>query len=164
MIEHQIIDDVLPSEQFKLLTNIVKELNYKYVPWVSDKTDKDDNRNYYFLHLLYNHDTPISSSFAYIMNILGKYIPDLRSLIRVKVNLFPWTHEIYEHSKHVDYDFTVKSALISINTCNGYTRLDSDTTVDSIANRMLIFDSSNPHNSTTTSNAKGRFNLNINYL
>ena len=164
MIEHQIIDDVLPSEQFEQLSKIVRSLNYGFVPFVSSLNDEDNYANWYFVDHLYNHDKPLSSYYNTVINIIDKYIPDLHSLVRIKANFFPWTHKVYEHSKHVDYDFTVKSALISINTCNGYTRLDSDTTVDSIANRMLIFDSSKPHNSTTTSNAKGRFNLNINYL
>ena len=42
--------------------------------------------------------------------------------------------------------------------------LEDGTKVDSVANRLLLFNSSLNHNSSTTTNAKGRYNININYI
>jgi len=69
-----------------------------------------------------------------------------------------------EHGQHVDYDFPSHAAIYSLNTCNGFTRLQDGTKVDSIANRLLIFDGSEVHNSSTTTDQKGRYNINFNYL
>ena len=65
---------------------------------------------------------------------------------------------------HIDYPFPHKGAILSLNTCNGYTKLEDGTKVDSVANRILLFDASTPHCSTTTSDTTARFNININYF
>ena len=79
-------------------------------------------------------------------------------------NCYPYTHEIFEHSPHRDYDFHCVGGDLSLNTCDGFTRLEDGTKVDSVANRLLLFISSLNHNSSTTTNAKGRYNININYI
>ena len=78
--------------------------------------------------------------------------------------MYPNTQEIYEHGKHTDYDFSHKAAILYINTCDGYTKLADGTKIDSVENRMLLFDASTPHQSTTTSNTTARFNINFNYF
>ena len=42
--------------------------------------------------------------------------------------------------------------------------LEDGKEVKSIANRALFFDSMKPHSSTSCSDKKARFNININYL
>ena len=51
-----------------------------------------------------------------------------------------------------------------MNTCDGYTKLKDGTKIDSVANRVLLFDPSKEHCSTTTTNVPARFNININYF
>ena len=65
---------------------------------------------------------------------------------------------------HFDYPFSHSSALLSLNTCDGYTKLKDGTKIDSIANRILLFDPSEEHCSTTTTNIFARINININYI
>ena len=43
-------------------------------------------------------------------------------------------------------------------------KLEDGTKIDSIANRMLIFDGAEKHCSTTTTNVPVRINININYI
>ena len=38
------------------------------------------------------------------------------------------------------------------------------TKIESIENRLLIFDASRMHNSTTTTSFEGRYNINVNYF
>ncbi len=71
---------------------------------------------------------------------------------------------MFEHGRHVDYEFENKAALLSLNTCDGFTRLEDGTKVESVENRMLFFDPGQKHNSSTTTNERGRFNINFNYL
>ena len=86
------------------------------------------------------------------------------SLIRIKGNMYHRTETLQEHGQHIDYTFPHKGAIFSINTNNGYTKLHDGTIVDSVANRMLLFDSSLPHNSTSCTNEKTRVNINFNYV
>ena len=55
-------------------------------------------------------------------------------------------------------------AVFSLNTCDGFTSLDDGTKIESIENRLLLFDSNKPHASSTCTNAKARFNMNFNYF
>ena len=88
----------------------------------------------------------------------------LRSLIRVKGNVYPWTETVKEHGFHTDYTFENRGAILCLNTCNGYTLFEDGTKVDSVANRLYLFDPQQKHCSSTTSNAMGRYNININFL
>ena len=65
---------------------------------------------------------------------------------------------------HKDYSFSHSGAILSLNTCDGYTKLKDGTKIDSVANRVLLFDASEEHCSTTTTNVSARINININYI
>ena len=84
--------------------------------------------------------------------------------IYIIFNLYPNTEKVYEHEMHQDFDFSHKTAIFSINTCDGYTKLEDGTKIDSVANRILLFDASKEHCSTTTTNVSTRINININYI
>ena len=106
---------------------------------------------------------PCSPHFEMILPILEKL--NIKSLIRVKANLYPYSGEtLHEHGMHTDYEFPHYAALLSLNTCDGYTKLEDGSKIESIANRMVIFDASQKHCSTTTTSDFARINININYL
>ena len=88
----------------------------------------------------------------------------VKSLLRIKLNFYPHTETLKEHGQHVDYDFSCYGAIFSLNTCDGFTRLNDGTKIDSVENRILFFDPSLKHNSTTTTNSSGRWNINFNFL
>ena len=93
-----------------------------------------------------------------------KELANFRTMIRIKINAYPHTNEVKEHIEHFDYPFSHKGALFSLNTCDGYTKFNDGTKVESVANRIIFFDASKNHQSTTTSNAKLRYNINFNFL
>ena len=174
---HKIIDDVLPIESFDKLKDFIV-FNNQFPLTIDggvgygpdnkdyDKEKEEDNRNWYASHVSYINNVPISNSFETIASILSPIFEavNLKSLLRVKTNFYPYTHEIFEHSPHRDYGFDCIAGVLSLNTCDGFTRLEDGTKVDSVANRLLLFNSSLNHNSSTTTNAKGRYNININYI
>ena len=49
-----------------------------------------------------------------------------------------------------------------LNTNNGKTILNDEVEIDSIANRLLVFDGDIPHCSTTCTDEKVRLNVNVN--
>ena len=94
----------------------------------------------------------------------GQYLEVPSSLDRIKINFYPNTSELHEHDMHRDYAHTHKGALLSLNTCDGYTKLKDGTKIDSVANRMLVLDSSELHCSTTCTDQPVRLNINFNYF
>ena len=91
---------------------------------------------------------------------------DFAVLTRIKANFYPHTKTVNEHKPHKDDSFARRwrGAVYCLNTCDGYTGFSDGTKVDSVANRILIFDASTLHNSTTTTTSAGRFNINFNFL
>ena len=83
---------------------------------------------------------------------------------RVKVNFYPHTWRVREHGSHTDAEYGTTAAIFGLNTCNGFTRVKGSGKIKSVANQVLIFDGLTDHNSSTTSNAKGRFNINFNFI
>ena len=93
-----------------------------------------------------------------------QHIANFKTMIRIKMNAFPYTNVVKEHERHVDFSYEHIGAVFSLNTCDGYTKFSDGTKVESIANRIVFFDASKYHQSTTTSNAKLRYNMNFNFL
>ena len=93
-----------------------------------------------------------------------KQLANFKTLIRVKINAYPYTNVVKEHNGHIDFDYEHVGAVFSLNTCDGYTKFSDGTKSESIANRIVFFDASKEHSSTTTSNAKLRYNINFNFL
>ena len=89
---------------------------------------------------------------------------DIKSMIRVKINSYLKDDKLREHELHTDYNYYNNGAVLSINTCDGYTKLEDGTKIQSVANRMLLFDASKPHCSTNTTNKQRRVNINFNYF
>ena len=167
-----IIDDFLSQEEFEEVRDLIvfnwdfdwyfqKEVNYAGTDCTKDFW------NWYGTHTFYVNDFPESKNYPILYN---KFIPCFkemgifRSLIRIKGNFYPYTETLKEHAPHYDYRFSHVGALYSLNTCDGFTRLCDGTKIDSVANRILIFDSSTSHNSSTTTTSAGRFNINFNFL
>tara|TARA_B000000609_G_scaffold119165_1_gene93177 strand:- start:188 stop:697 length:510 start_codon:yes stop_codon:yes gene_type:complete len=120
----------------------------------------DQEKDVYFVHMIYDYgDT--GSRLGWIADILKEAI-GADKLMRVKANLYPRTDTLVHHTPHIDYEFEHKGALLSLNTCNGHTKVGNEI-FSSVKNRMLFFDPRVLHNSTNCTNAQFRCNININY-
>ncbi len=163
MIEWQ--DNFLEPEAYEEIKNIMLS---DEMPWyfVSDITfDKQDSKGnlFYMTHEFYTNHRPCSPFFdKLIPQFLDKL--DIKSLIRVKGNLYPGQQNLSQHDKHFDYEFPHLGAIYYLNDNDGYTMFGDKLKVDSIGNRMVIFDASKQHASTDCTNAKARVNINFNFL
>jgi len=178
----QIIDNALDSKEFK---DIQQALLANTFPWFwNDSIARNipslrelkglehhefgaqiikarDEDNYYLSNQLTSETL---NNWPFFQPLLRLVIQEDSKLIRVKANLYLRTDEIEHHDNHVDYDFENNAAILYINTNNGLTVLEDGTECESVANRLLLFDGSKLHHSTTCTDQKRRVNININYV
>jgi hypothetical protein len=164
-LKHKVVDNFLPENEFKK----IEEMFFSpYFSWygqhngVSKNVSKD---GIYFTHLFFlfeKNEFKFSDYYNYIIPIINKL--DIKSLIRIKGNLYSKTNVIFEHNAHIDYNFEHKGFIYYVNDNNGFTKLSDGTKINSKKNRGLFFDASKPHNSSTCSNTNVRLNINFNYF
>jgi hypothetical protein len=160
VLAHQVIDNFLELEDFKRIQTAVMSGVF---PWyfnvgVAYKNSDD----YYFVHTFYVDYSVRSDQFEILEPLIRKL--DAKAIIRIKANLYPNLHNFFINESHIDQEYSCKSAVLYLNTCNGYTQLGDDIIVNSVENRVLLFDSSKPHNSTHCTDQHARVTLNINYF
>ena len=171
-MKYRVIDNFLDKTYFDRLVNLFtdkKSLGNFDMPWyiVSNVTGRKEEHNkdklyFYMMNMLYDANVALSPLYNNIHPLLNKM--KVNCLLRVKANLYPNTTILHEHPMHTDYPFSHSAVILSLNTCDGYTKLKDGTKIDSVANRILFFDASEEHCSTTTTNVSARFNININYI
>ena len=160
----QIIDNALGSKEFEKIQKVMMSCQF---PWYYNKVVVDTPNdaledNYYFTHLFYNQYVPVSEAFNLIRPLIKLLNP--RSLMRAKANSYTATKELVHHGDHTDFPFEHKGAILYLNTNDGLTVLKDGTEIESVANRLLLFDASKPHHSTTCTDQKRRVNINVNYM
>ena len=181
-MKHKVIDNFLDKEYFDSLVNLFSYKkdntpnndmqwyfqsdpdNQKELLEHTHHIQSEDNPfSFYLKHMLYIDHQIISLHYNNLIPLLEKL--EVRALIRIKANLFPNTKIVEEYAMHLDYPFSHSGAVLSLNTCDGYTKLKDGTKIDSIANRILLFDTGKEmHCATTTSNDYARFNILVNYM
>ena len=161
-IKYTIKDNFLDPVDFENLKNVV--LGNKF-PWFFEDHVAYSGKHkthFHWNHIFFREGIAGSPLYNILSTLLNKL--DIKALIRIKANLYSRDDKITEHEKHVDYNFKHKGALFSVNTCNGFTMLADGTKIKSVGNRLLLFDTSQPHHSSTCTDAKVRININFNYF
>jgi len=166
-MKYEVIDNFLDEKYFdSLVTLFTDKEKTGNMPWFFQSSivykNVVEGKLFCMTHRLYENNVPISTHYNKMIPLLEKL--KAYCLIRIKVNLYPNTHKLHEHPLHTDYCFFHSGAILSLNTCDGYTKLKDGTKIDSVANRILLFDASEKHCATTTTNVPARFNININYI
>ncbi len=163
-MNYKIIDNFLPKENFIKIKELLlgNTFPWFYFPNISNLEKVSKGNLFYMSHLFYRYE-PYSSFYDIIKNNLLNFM-DIKSIIRVKANLYPNQSIKKLDEMHIDYDFKHNGAIFSINTNNGGTILKDGTKIDSIENRILFFDPSLSHDSENCTDQKVRVNININYF
>ena len=170
----KIIDNFLDVSEFSTLINITigrsdgHQTEFRVVSNVENfGVREEDYWSWYLVNMIYYEDIPQNEIYPNICNLFiprFQHIANFKTMIRIKMNAFPYTNVVKEHERHVDFSYEHIGAVFSLNTCDGYTKFSDGTKVESVANRIVFFDASKYHQSTTTSNAKLRYNMNFNFL
>ena len=162
MANYEVVDNFLNKKDFLKIKNQMEAFNFPYYLNKKINVYHDENDlSCYFTHVVYSPATGENEFFNVFKPLIKKL--NGKELIRVKCNLYLRTPKIEFNQPHADFDFEHKGALFSLNTNDGGTILNENEKIDSVENRILFFDPSKKHNSTTTTNAKFRMNININY-
>ena len=161
---YHVIDNFLETEKFQAIQTTMTEPNFSWFfqPYIANHNETKGYPGVFLAHMFYNNCLPNSPYFEMIYSLLNKI--DIKALIRVKANLYPSLEKIYTHEMHVDHNFPHKGAIFHLNTNNGHTILSDGTKLESVENRIVFFDSSISHASTTCNDQPFRMNININYF
>ncbi len=166
----KIIDDFLPQKEFESLQKYIV-WNWEFPMYFHNKVAYGDERvrnwNWYATHIIMVRGKPCSESYYSLVSQL--FFPrfvglGLSDVSRIKVNFYPNTPRLKEHDNHNDSQFGKMAAIFGLNTCNGFTRIKGSGKIKSVENRLFIFDGTQPHNSSTTTDAQARWNINFNFI
>lgn len=167
-MNYTVIDNFLPDNIFKKIKDHIFSKNFAWSlsPIVANADEINTKEcdipsSYYFVHTFFDkfNIDPSFEKFGELFDMI-----ECKSLLRVKSNLYPSTSKLQYHGWHFDYPFEHKGAVLSLNSNDGFTVLDDNTHIESVENRIVIFDSAKLHRSTTCTNTKCRINLNINFF
>lgn len=160
----EIVDNFLPEKDFLVLQQAIlrQEMPWYFVPWVGEE-GKNNLNGHYFHNIFVDGRVENRHLLTLITKILEP--KSMGSEIwRSRVISFPRTSEIIHHEVHTDAQFSHTGLLIYMNTNDGFTNYNTGEKVQSVANRALIHDGCQPHNSTTCTDSQRRVVLTINYL
>ena len=161
----EVCDDFLPREIFDALDyNIASSDSF---PWYFSSSDYSVGQ-YQFIHNVYNvrQGGVISDYFSLFHPILEKL--KIRKLDRIKINFNPRTFFHKRGPWHIDnnphdpYQHT-KTAILYLNTNNGWTEFKKHGRVKSKLNRIALFDSPIVHRKVFCTDKAKRVIVNFNY-
>lgn len=166
--EIQVYDNYVNPPEFAMLQ---KEVLSEHFPWTYNdqiiRESQKDN-NFQFVHLLFTMLGQESEYFKFIVPVIQQLNPI--AIHRAKFNCITRTDDIKVSGLHTDInearmlESEPKTAILYINSNNGYTFFEDGTKVNSVANRICIFPYWMKHSSTSCTNQNRRIALNINYV
>lgn len=157
-------DNFLNDVYFK---SIKEEVLGTSFPWYLQKgVNYSTDGHTQMTHIIYNHNVVQSRFYE---NLLP-FFSELKAihLVRVKFNLIYRQEKIIEHGLHIDIEDIrpgMKTAILYMNTNNGYTIFENGEKVNSLENRVVSFDAGLKH-SGTTNNCEQHYRcvLTVNYF
>jgi len=158
-------DNYLNEIEYQTLYNVIIG---EYFPWCFNwykvgKSDEADLEAFQFVHLFYTSSQVVSTNFNILKPILIKL--NYKTLVRIKLNLNPYSQKLIVGSYHQDQNFKCKGAIYYLNTNNGYTLFkEGNKKINSVKNRIVFFDADAYHLGTNSTNCKNRLVLNFNYF
>ena len=158
-MSYTIIDNYLEKNHFEQIESVYLS---DQMPWCMSVVNGNDKNNTYFTHHIHTGHTIVSNYSNPIIPLIDKINP--RALLRIKANLYTRSDNLITHAPHIDYEYEHKAAIFYVNTNDGFTILNDGTKIESVANRLLVFEAHKQHQSTNCTDERARVNININYF
>ena len=159
----KIEDNYLDNDDLLVILDTMTKEGF---PWFYQAfPERSDNKDVLLVHDFYTHKmVPYCEGQGLMLlePILKKIDP--KALIRIKANSYPNTSQVKEHKMHTDLTYPCTTSIFYLNTNNGVTKFEDGTIVESVANRLLTFDTTMPHCSTSCTDERVRYNINFNYF
>ena len=164
-----ITDNFLTEQEFGTIRDsIIAGVQWKFNPYVVHS--EEDPTPGQFVHTVYGGNIPHSPFFNSFVPIIQKF--SISALYRIKMNLTPRHSESYTYTFHWDlsHDFEEDvashwtTAILYINTNNGFTEFEDGVKVESVANRVVMFPSNFKHRGITQTDEQTRILINFNFL
>lgn len=173
MNEIQIFENWLPQPYFDEIKYKVinPEFNWNFndISVYPSEKEINDPSEYQFNHVIYANSKPICME---TYNLFSQFIRSLGAniLLKLKLNLNPYTSTIREKAFHTDIpilttkNIKYNTGILYLNTNNGFTKFKSGETISSIENRFIVFDGDVPHCGSSCTDKKSRIVLNVNWI
>ena len=159
----KITDDFLSDDEFRSIQNyfIGDSIHWFYNDSIAN--NKQGLDQFQFVHTFFDVSKPSLKTFSpflypFLTKLNAKYI------FRIKANLRPRTTTGVLSDFHTDMSLNQQTGIFYLNTNNGYTKFQDDSTVPSVANRFLTFSGDLQHCGASPTDTNSRIVLNINYI
>ena len=160
----KIVDNYLEDGLYQDIKAFITGEN---IPWYLRKEDTINsyNKNGYYNFSYFNENCINHPMFnKHIEPILNKL--NTKFPIEVRANLTHRDEDGVESSYHVDRPFKCMSAILFLTTCNSKTILkinNKEKLIDSVENRILLFESNILHKVKYQTDIHKRYIINFNY-
>ena len=178
---HFVIDNLLPENEWqKIHDYCTYELKYQTLERTTTEHEKIELGDVLLCKGIYSsrvNEPELEDAFdscdSEEIKIFRPLMRELQMgwLLRMKVNVTPYTGGRYRSNYHVDYTTGNAGATLGyscvyyLNTCSGGTEFEeSGKFVQSIANRAVVFPSYLRHTGISQDDTKYRYVINMNYL
>ena len=169
----EIIDNFLDDETHKFIKEFMTGPNFTWYynnSKVYDHVENNDDKlnDFQFTHVFYDaqkYNYVINSQYfkSIVMPICDKIKPI--ALLRAKANLTTITNESIISDWHTDLGMDKhKTAIYYVNTNNGKTCFKDGFEVDSVENRLVMFDGNMIHAGSSSTDTKIRCVINLNFI
>lgn len=160
-----IFDNYLNQDEFNKIKNIFidnEKFPWHYTPGIAYPDEVKKTDRFQFFNLMYRNDIGVKSDYySSLMPLLNKINP--KEVLRVKANLGTRTYTHIEGGMHTDSKMKHTTAIFYLNTNNGYTKFEDGTIVESIENRLVVFNSDLLHSGFSQTDENIRCVINLNY-
>ena len=161
----KVIDNFLSIPDFDKLTRFMLGRDFQWYLRPTIANNRQGIDQYQFVHTFFNIGHPHRNDWSPLLypvldKLKAKYI------FRIKANLRPRTDNAVLSDYHVDMSLNQQTAILYLNTNNGYTKFQDNTfdDVHSVANRLVTFYGGLKHAGTSCTDENTRIVLNINYI
>jgi|TARA_R100001086_G_scaffold206411_1_gene122223 hypothetical protein len=153
-----VVKNFLKKEDFTHLENV---MHGEFFPWYLNSVARPKDGFHQLVHIFYN-DTVNSPFFTELKPILDILKP--HKLIRIKANILFQTPTLVEHGYHVDMDEQHHTAILYLNSNNGYTQFREGKKITSEKNKLIKFNGSLWHTGSSCTDQHHRTVINFNYI
>ena len=164
-------DNFLSQQDFETIRDTITagEFQWSFSQYVDSPNEESTPGQ--FVHTVYSGCVPCSQFYNSLVPIIEHKL-GISALYRIKLNLQPRLPEPFTYMFHSDlsHDFEEDvashwtTAILYINTNNGFTEFEDGVKVESVANRLVMFPSNFKHRGITQTDEQTRIMINFNFL